>query len=108
MARKKQTKIAIAAIQKHKELMEHYVSLLRLKKHNPDNQADWVRETSEERIIGEAIGATVMLEFILKHQNSYNGFTDVDENMKPIINDWDKYPRYEDNPDYARWRVIYH
>lgn len=108
MARKKPTKIAIAAVQKHKELMEHYCSLLHMKKHNLDRQADWVKELSEETIIGRIEGINTFCEWVLHQQNSYNGFNDVDENLKPIINDWEKYPVYDDNPAYARWRVLYY
>ncbi|CAB4168889.1 hypothetical protein UFOVP1516_35 [uncultured Caudovirales phage] len=98
MARKNPTKAVVKALERHRDFIRHVSDRLKDLRVRPEQVTSWMRQ-SEERWIGMAEGANVMLEDLLHDQNCYNGFCYLGEEGgmygKP------------DDADFCEWRRSY-
>ena len=99
--RKNKTKVVIAALKRHKQATEWVTRCLRVKRDNPDNQTNFVKNHSADWYLGLIAGHNSAMEDLLFQQNCYNGYCYLDEKMKPIFD------YLEDNPEYVDWRREY-
>ena len=102
--RKKPTKVVIAALERHKNITEWVTSCLKVKRDNPDNQTEFVRERSADWYLGLIAGHNAALEDLLFQQKCYNGFYYLDEKMNPIFGSEGNIIYH---PQFAEWRRKY-
>lgn len=98
MARKNPTKVVVKALERHQDFIIHVSDRLKDLRVRPEQVASWIRQ-SEDRWIGMAEGANVMIEDLLHIQNCYNGFCYLGEDGR-------MYAHPEDD-DFAEWRRKY-
>lgn len=105
--RKHSTKRALEAVQQLDQDLKHVESVLRAKQLPIENQADWVKNHSEEYWLGWIHAKLGACETILHNERSYYGFGYVDQNGNML--DWfGKYKMVTDHPEYRNWRVEYY
>lgn len=110
MARKCKTPAKLLAlIERHQGTMRHIDEVLRVKRMVPvENQANHIREKSEDYWIGLAHGHSAMLETALFEHNCYAGFHYVGSTPVVLDEDTSFLPSVGlEHPEYAAWRVSY-
>ncbi len=95
-------------ITRHQDRIEWIADILRVKRTLPlENQADHVRDNSEDYWIGMAVGANATLEEALHEHKCYAGFMHVGEPKRNAsgVTSWTGVK--EGDPEYADWRRHY-
>lgn len=106
--RKKTPKHLVVLINNFQDYLEHMEKCMLTKTMVPvENQADHIRNVSDDRMIGQVIGASVMLENALMAYGCYNGFVYV----SPLLRKHDGTTYREmvgpSSQDFAEWRRSY-
>jgi len=100
----------IELMQCQQDTIAYVTDALRVKRTVPvENQADWVRERSEDYFKGMARGANTMLESVLSKFNCYAGFSYFGTTLTVFKTaSLSFYPSIgPDHPEYEDWRVVY-
>ncbi|MEB0029170.1 hypothetical protein QN372_00255 [Undibacterium sp. RTI2.1] len=95
------------AITRHKNLIRALKESVYAKRHVPlENQGDFVKERSLERLIGMAEGINALMEAVLFENNCYNGFSYI--GLPKIVDGYEVAPIIGDaHPEYDDWAREY-
>jgi hypothetical protein len=107
MARKTPAKV-LEVMNYQQATMRRVDEILAAKRKASENQANWIKEKSDEYWIGLADGVNMMLEEILHAHNCYVGFQYQAATGYALESGEMHYPTIRpDDPEFQGWRRIY-